>query len=122
MKLAFRHVRVVKGDNKLCATGGFTIAAEFVGKDQIAAYAVAWCHNKDNYNKRVGRMKAGGRLKSPRFRVEFDVPKSLDEVIINALTRRFEAMGAQVIPKALTLSEAKDLLAAPDTQHQPLLH
>lgn len=92
-KVAYRHIRATEENGTLCPHSGFTIAAEFSGKDQIMAYAVAWCHSKDNYNKHVGRMKAGGRLKSARFRVEFDTPKSLDQVIIDALIHRFEAMG-----------------------------
>lgn len=31
-------------------------------------YAVAWCHPKDQYCKATGLAKAGGRLKSDRYR------------------------------------------------------
>ena len=46
--------------------GGLTIAYYQPVPGKIY-YAEAHCHPKDNYNKKLGRMKAEGRLNSPRF-------------------------------------------------------
>ena len=65
------HVRPVRTDNNQIATkGGKTIAIEVDENDTVLAYAEAKCHIKDNFCKRTGRVKAEGRLKSPRFRHE----------------------------------------------------
>jgi hypothetical protein len=61
-KIVFLHYRSIdytRGD--VAARGGATVAIEQTDKGEIRT-AVAWCSNKDNYNKRVGRALAGGRL------------------------------------------------------------
>ena len=61
----FIHIRN-KIDNKIQGKGGYTIAYESVPGGGFL-YAMAKCHEKDNFNKHLGRVKAQGRLKSFHF-------------------------------------------------------
>ncbi len=75
-KIHFHHVR-----DKTCPNGGKTLALELNSEGLVTAYAVAWCHEKDNFCKRTGRVKSAGRLKSRRYRRELTTPLSLADVL-----------------------------------------
>jgi len=68
MTTRFFHLRNIDWDNNgnLDSRGGRTFAFREVEMNSII-YAVARCNPKDNYNKRLGRAKAEGRLDSPRY-------------------------------------------------------
>ena len=88
MKICFMHIRR-SGDevNK----GGATVAMEVNDKNLVTAYATSWCHPHDNFCRRTGRVKAEGRLKSARYRVDASqIPLTREEV--------YEAVAIQVVP------------------------
>jgi hypothetical protein len=51
-------------------TGGATIAVAYNPDIEAHAYAVALCSPKDNYNKKIGRKVAEGRLRTHPFILE----------------------------------------------------
>lgn len=59
----FVHIRNYMEDGSVSSKGGYTIAYDPLTNDSFA-FAVAKCHEKDNFNKKTGRNKAAGRLKS----------------------------------------------------------
>ncbi|HEY9815114.1 MAG TPA: hypothetical protein V6D20_04810 [Candidatus Obscuribacterales bacterium] len=59
------HLRPER-NGQVAPNGGATVAIELLDKFHVR-YAVAKCHPKDNFIKRVGRDKASGRLKSEKF-------------------------------------------------------
>ena len=71
MKIKFIHIRNAANINK----GGQTVALECDRHDMVHAYAVAYCHPKDNFCKRTGRIKAEGKLKSKHSRIIVDTPE-----------------------------------------------
>lgn len=64
-EITFIHLRNRDGDGKVLSKGGVTLAIrkESVEGDQYHV-GVACCNNKDNFDKRIGRAKAGGRTKA----------------------------------------------------------
>ena len=65
--IKFHHKRLPDlGTGTASGKGGATFAFEEVGKNQFT-FACARCHEKDNFNKAQGRVKAAGRLNSPRY-------------------------------------------------------
>ena len=62
----FAHIRLNNPDGSIACRGGITVAyTEDPRPDNGYLYALAFCHEHDNYNKKIGRAKAGGRMKSP---------------------------------------------------------
>lgn len=76
MKIHYLHLR-----NKQIPTGGITVAMRVNDSDQVEAFAMAKCHERDNYNRRIGRAKSGGRLNSSKQRFDCVPPKTKDEVV-----------------------------------------
>lgn len=62
-KVYFRHIRDINEDGKINNMGGVTIAYQEVAPD-VFKIATARCHPKDNFCKKVGRVKSTGRLNS----------------------------------------------------------
>lgn len=63
--IRFIHIRQFDELNgKVAPNGGVTIAYTCT-KDEIVM-ATAYCHHNDSYNKRLGRLIATNRLKSPK--------------------------------------------------------
>ena len=62
----FAHRRFLNEDGSIDPRGGITIAYKQY-KDSIQ-YAIARCHERDNFNKQQGRIKAAGRLNSDKSR------------------------------------------------------
>lgn len=60
-KIVFLHYRNKDNAGQLSARGGATVAIQQTDTGEIRT-AVAWCSDKDNYNKATGRGFAGGRL------------------------------------------------------------
>lgn len=58
----FLHIRNVSPEDKISSKGGLTIA--YYLENNNIRYAEAHCHPKDTFCKRLGRVKAAGRLKS----------------------------------------------------------
>jgi len=61
-KIYYIHLRYENPDHAIANTGGITIA--FHKEDSKLFVAYARCHWNDNYNKRIGRNIASGRLLS----------------------------------------------------------
>ena len=57
--MKFFHYRVIR-DNKIMSNGGVTVCYD----EETNKLGVAQCSPHDTYNKRLGRIKAGGRAKS----------------------------------------------------------
>jgi hypothetical protein len=62
-KVYFRHVRNIDGEGNVGNMGGATIAYQEIAPD-VFKIAVAKCHPKDNFCKKIGRVKSTGRLNS----------------------------------------------------------
>ena len=86
MKVNYIHQRLVR-DGQILNNGGTTIAFRELGDNQIE-YALAHCSPKDNFSKALGRIKAEGRLNSPKYRVTID---SSWKEFINSYSVYFEA-------------------------------
>lgn len=68
----FLHYRSFNEDGSVNSRSGATIA--YVSNvDGTVTWAGAFCHPKDNYNKRMGRVKASGHLKSPKYATTTEV-------------------------------------------------
>lgn len=63
----FIHNRKVSKDGHVLPNGGLTIAYVLDNKFKVIGYAPARCHDKDHYNKNIGRAKASGRLRSAKY-------------------------------------------------------
>ncbi len=95
-RIEYHHARFGKHPR-----GGMTTAMEVNEQGQVVAFAHAMCHEKDNFCKHTGRMKAAGRLKSPKLRFAPESPLDknilIKELELEYLKRRFKIMGIQVI-------------------------
>ena len=69
MKTKFLHLRR-KINNTIQSTGGMTIAYIIDDDYHVIGFAPARCHINDTYNKKQGRVKAEGRLKSDKYFVQ----------------------------------------------------
>ena len=70
MKTKFLHIRNQSKEGTTLSHGGLTIAYLLDDKYNVIGFAPARCHINDNYNKKVGRIKSEGRLKSDKFFVQ----------------------------------------------------
>ena len=67
MKLHYAHKRYIDPElGTVSAKGGMTACWTQAVDNQIL-YATARCHKKDQFSKQQGRVKAAGRLNSPRY-------------------------------------------------------
>jgi len=66
MSIRFAHIRIIAPDGHIDSKGGLTIAYEQQGN--TINYAIARCHERDNFVKSQGRVKAAGRLLSDKHR------------------------------------------------------
>jgi hypothetical protein len=60
-QIQFIHRRPVAGDCGPASRGGFTIAYQEI-KPGLVEYSIANCSPRDNFNKKIGRDIATGRL------------------------------------------------------------
>lgn len=65
----FRNIEETGNGSIVDSRGGATVA--YVQGEDGISFAVAYCHPNDNYNKRLGRAKAAGRLLSERYSRQF---------------------------------------------------
>ena len=65
--IKFIHCRSVNKDGTIKPQGGLTIAYNLNANFKVGGWAAAKCHEKDLYNKQVGRMKSSGRLLSETY-------------------------------------------------------
>jgi len=72
-EIFFGHDRYLDAKGRIASRGGLTIAFKQV--DGGVEYAYARCHENDAFVKKAGRIKAAGRLQSPRYatRLNMDV-------------------------------------------------
>ena len=67
MKIKYIHLRKLDSDGKPLTKGGATIAYRssphpFQHEETLVEYVVAYCSDKDNFSKKIGRHISGGRL------------------------------------------------------------
>lgn len=74
-KIGFIHVRNTDNEGKIMGRGGKTFAYE-VKDGKVIKVAAASCHDKDNFCKKTGRIKAEGRLKSAYYSKEVLPPET----------------------------------------------
>lgn len=79
--IKYIHCRNHNNDGSINPNGGLTIAYVINSDFKVVGFAAAKCHNKDNYNKQIGRMKASGRLLSAQFYTE--MPEIDEQTFIN---------------------------------------
>lgn len=65
--IKYIHNRKHNSDGTIAPNGGLTIAYVLDKNFQVCGWAAARCHDKDHYNKHIGRAKATGRLQSGRW-------------------------------------------------------
>lgn len=65
MEPKFIHLRNKDIFGNITPTGGTTIA--YIYDQDYIFFAVAYCNPTDQFKKQLGRAKAMGRLKSPRY-------------------------------------------------------
>ena len=65
--IKFIHCRSKHANGTIKPTGGLTIAYNLNAQFKVVGYAAAKCHEKDLYNKQIGRMKSSGRLLSEKY-------------------------------------------------------
>ena len=79
----FAHLRVRTSDGyaneRIECRGGITVAYEPAEQGGFK-YALAICHEHDNYNKKTGRAKSAGRLKSKNH-VQWASSSTLAELV-----------------------------------------
>lgn len=69
---SFLHFRVRNpATGAAQSRGGLTVAFVVDEAAKKITFAYAQCHGRDNYNKRLGRVKAAGRLSSPHYAQDF---------------------------------------------------
>ena len=102
-EIFFAHIRrpddldPTKHSGKGGATVAFTLTADGV------KYAIAKCHNVDNFNRKSGRVKAKGRLNSPRYAKELQIdttnlnPAEVSSLICSQVTKLFVSFDDPVI-------------------------
>lgn len=66
------HNRKIQADGTVAPNGGLTVAYVLDGNFKVVGWAAARCHEKDHYNKKIGRAKASGRLLSNSWFQECD--------------------------------------------------
>jgi len=83
----FFHLRMLTEDGcNISPMGGVTAAFRYNDVGNEITYALSVCSEKDNFEKRVGRIKAEGRLNSPKLRVRFQIaPEATVSDVINDL-------------------------------------
>lgn len=73
----FIHCRNTNKNGTIQPTGGLTIFYNLNSDCKVVGGAAAKCHEKDLYNKQVGRMKSSGRLLSEHY---YQEASEIDEV------------------------------------------
>lgn len=73
MRVKFFHKRH-KTNGVVDVKGGTTYAYHIDNNFVVQQFAVAHCHTNDTFCKHTGRVKAAGRLNSPRLRVNLKSP------------------------------------------------
>lgn len=81
-KIMFKHARGKNPDGTISNMGGMTLAYTFLQGGYVK-FAFAVCHPNDNFEKRIGRVKAAGRLRSPKQSLvgKFESRHDLEEFI-----------------------------------------
>lgn len=91
MKTKFVHIRPVDSSGKVLGNGGITVAFETNDSGYVQWSAAAICHPRDNFSRYMGRVKASGRLKSAKWRVDYtDVTVHEKDFIKNLREKGFE--------------------------------
>lgn len=96
LPIQFKHLRFADVDAQMIqANGGYTLAyrctqspGEVPGTIRVeVSYAFAECNLLDNFNKKMGRSIAGGRLngQAPEFYSTFDITNRLPENYMDAV-------------------------------------
>lgn len=76
MSVQYFHNRQILPSGEFAARGGYTVAVEFLspftgqGGACFLNIGAAYCHPEDNYNKRLGRTIAAGRMKGAKGIIE----------------------------------------------------
>lgn len=68
--LKYAHLRTMSPLG-VSGLGGATVACEVSPEGFVLKAAASICNPRDNFSRKVGRIKATGRLKSPRWTITF---------------------------------------------------
>jgi len=84
-KIQFIHRRPVDAATRdFSSRGGFTVAYRAVPEDNHVEYSVAVCSDRDNFNKKLGRDIAAGRLtRGMARRIVVGTEEDFREVMFN---------------------------------------
>ena len=69
MNIRFMHYRNIDVFGTVMPNGGLTVA--YYEEGDVIHYAIAQCSIRDNFCRRTGNVKAGGRLNSKRYMRQF---------------------------------------------------
>ena len=83
--IPFAHIRYKTKDGNIAPHGGITYAYELDDNNKVIGYAKAKCHERDMFCKQQGRVKALGRMKSPRYFKEVNMDKNIFFDMINVM-------------------------------------
>lgn len=91
MNIKYKHFRYITNGPTFTTKGGTTVAffdetpENGNGQPHVFRYAVAKCHVKDNFNRRIGRLIASGRLKKGMDQVIVCMPQELHDKLAAAI-------------------------------------
>lgn len=88
-EMRFCHIRNYDSVGNVLSKGGTTVAYINMGNG-VYQFAVAKCHHDDIYNKKQGRAKAGGKLRSPKHVQIVDKITDLSDLIVFICSNRRE--------------------------------
>ena len=97
-EVMFKHARGKNPDGTISNMGGMTFAYTFLQGGYVK-FAVAVCHPNDNFEKRIGRVKSAGRLRSAyhsltvKFESRDDLNKFLKSFTTESLEKFRETFG-----------------------------
>lgn len=93
MSVKFIHYRSKKHPEKGGATVAYEDHLDTSGDDGSVKHAMSTCSNSDNFNKRIGRSVAEGRLKknkSSSIRIRYVGSDYRDQLVFKAVSSIFD--------------------------------
>ena len=98
-KQKLSHIRTKDKNGNINSKGGITISGMVDENNQVIRFATAFCHSRDNYNRKTGKIKATSRMHSGHASVlnqKMDWSTVVDDYIKEAETLRKEHVASQI--------------------------
>jgi hypothetical protein len=104
------HIRTKDKNGNINSKGGITFSGIVDDQNKVIRFATAYCHSKDNYNRKTGKVKATSRMQSETYCFELgdmDMTVALDW---NTMVEKL-AIDAEKMRKSHIISEIAKLEA-----------